>query len=176
MDEPAISADLPEDRGRLFEILAAELRRIAGGLADRQGTLQPTALVNEAFLRLCGDKPRTWNDRSHFLRSAAMTMRRILIDHKRRKQSLCNGGGAMHEPLDETIHWLEQNCGAGLEDLDQAIDELAKEEPRLAEYVTLRFFGGRTNAETCSILDISRRTGERDWDFARTWLYQRLSR
>lgn len=162
------------DRARLFEDLARELRSIAGAIASRRDTVQPTALVNEAFLKLSASKS-CWNDRSHFLRAAAVTMKSILLDHKKARNARKRGGGACHEALDEALHYLEASCGTDVEHVHAALTALAEEDAELAEYVNLRFFAGRTNAEAADALGISERTGVRYWDFARAWLHRHLT-
>jgi DNA-directed RNA polymerase specialized sigma24 family protein len=102
-------------------------------------------------------------------------MRSILLDHKRARKARKRGGGIPHEPLDEAIHYLEQSCGAEVEDVHRALSALAAEDAVLAEFVSLRFFGGRTSAEASAALGISERTGVRYWEFARAWLYRFLS-
>lgn len=138
--------------------------------------MQPTALVNEAFLKLSNKSPGSWNDEHHFLRSAAVTMRSILIDHKKAKTALKRGGHARHSPLDETLKGLESDWGGDIEAVHEALLKLEAEDAVVAEYVNLRFFAGRTNLEACAVLAIGERTGGRYWKFARAWLHQQLSR
>lgn len=162
--------------GDLFVQLAEQLRRIAGTMARRGDTLQPTALVNEAYLKLSRRHPGQWSDEHHFLRSAALTMRSILLDHKRARAAAKRGGEVRHTPLDETLAAFEHDWGHDIEAVHVAMTQLEREDAALGEYVNLRFFAGRTNAEACAILGISERTGTRQWKFARNWLHDRLSR
>jgi RNA polymerase sigma factor (TIGR02999 family) len=160
----------------LFATLHTELRRLAGriGAGHVGHTLQPTALVNEAYLKLFGGRPRSWNDEVHFMRSAAMTMRRILLDHVKRPHRNQVQYSAMEQALDGMLVDLEASCGGDLKAIDEALEQLAAEDEQIAAYVTLRFFGGRTNLETTRILGIGERTGESHWAFARSWLAARL--
>jgi len=174
--DPEESGARLADRARQFEELARELRLIAGAIADRRGTVQPTALVNEAFLKLSNCPTCSWKDSAHFLRVAAVTMRSILLDHKRAREARKRGGGISHEPLDEAVHYLEESCGAEVEDVHRALSALAVEDQELAEFVSLRFFGGRSNVEAAVALGISERTGVRYWEFARAWLHRYLSK
>jgi len=165
-----------EADARLFSVLADELRRIASGLARSSDTLQPTALVNEAYIKLVKNGDEAWNDEHHFLRSVAVTMRSILLDHKRSRAAQKRGGDARHLPLDETLAAFERDCGGDIEAVHQALTELDRDDAVVAEYVTLRFFAGRTNSEASAALGISERTGTRYWKFARAWLHERLSK
>ncbi len=174
-DDRAMPMPAP-DGARLFELLSAELRRMAGRIAAREvgHTMQPTALVNELFMRFFGGRPRSWNDEVHFMRSAAATMRTILLDHKKRRMAQKRGAGVASESLDAVLHQLETRCGGDLLGVHEALELLAAEDAALAEYVTLRFFGGRTNAEASRILGFAERTGDSHWQFARSWLQRRL--
>ena len=173
--DPEESGARLADRARQFEELARELRLIAGVIADRRGSVQPTALVNEAYLKLVNSTACSWKDSAHFLRIAAVTMRSILVDHKRARKAHKRGGGISHEPLDEAVHYLEESCGADVEDVHRALSALATEEPELAEFVSLRFFAGRSNVEAAAALGISERSGVRYWEFARVWLHRHLT-
>jgi RNA polymerase sigma factor (TIGR02999 family) len=174
--DPEESGARLADRAKQFEALARELRLIAGAIADRRDTVQPTALVNEAYLKLSNCPTCSWKDAAHFLRVAAVTMRSILLDHKRARKARKRGGEISHEPLDEAVHYLEESCGAQVEDVHRAVSALAAEDPEVAEYVNLRFFAGRTNVEAAAALGISERTGVRYWEFARPWLHRYLSK
>jgi len=162
----------PTARAKLFALLEGELRRIAASVGRKEvgHTMQPTALVNEAWLRLFGGRPRCWQNRDHFLRSASVTMRNILVDHRRKPH--------LHNPhveyLDCMVQALERRSG-NLLALDDALEALAARHPQYAQYVNLRFFGGRTNEEAADVLGCSERTGQRIWDFTRTWLQQRMT-
>ncbi len=163
-------------RGLLYERVYRELKAIAGSqlVGERPGhTLQTTALVNEAYLRLMpGDEH--WQNRAHFFGSAARAMRRILVDHARRHQSLKRGGEAERVTIGDLAIATDEP-DLDLLALDQALDALAEDEPRLAEVVNLRYFGGLSLAETAKLLGISLATVKRDWTFARAWLLERMS-
>jgi RNA polymerase sigma factor (TIGR02999 family) len=165
---------------RLLPLVYAELRSIASRHlgAERPGhTLQPTALVNEAYLRLrsLGEVP--WHDRTHFFAIASRIMRRVLVDHARAKMAQKRGADAPRVMIDEGRHEELQSSmdAAELIDLDRALDELATAEPRLARLVELRFFSGLGIDEASTLLGCSPRTAKRDWAFARAWLLNRLS-
>ena len=160
----------------MFSLLGNELRRIAGAIARREvgHTMQPTALVNELYMKFFGGRPRSWNDEVHFMRSAAMTMRRILIEHKRGRATQKRGGRVEIEPLDLVIDQLESRCGGDLLCINEALGLLAEQNAELAEYVSLRFFCGRTNADAARLLGICERTGDKHWALARAWLHARL--
>jgi len=151
-----------------------ELRRLAESRLRRERaghTLQPTALVNEAYLRL-NPEASTWENRRHFFGAAAQAMRRILVDHARQKLADKRDGGAR-------VTLADLNVQAPEEDLDvlavsDALDVLAKEDPRLSEVVSLRFFAGMSVEETARALDVSPITIKRDWAFARAWLCERI--
>lgn len=176
---PSAPGPLPDgdDHGaRMFSLLGTELRRIAGAIARREvgHTMQPTALVNELYMKFFGGQPRSWNDEVHFMRSAAMTMRRILIEHKRARATQKRGGGVELEPLDLVIDQLESRCGGDLLCVHEALRQLAEQNAELAEYVSLRFFCGRTNADAARLLGICERKGDQFWALARAWLHTRL--
>lgn len=164
---------------RLLPMVYAELRAIAAKHlgAERPGhTLQPTALANEAYLRLRGLADVPWHDRAHFFAIASRIMRRLLVDHARAKGAHKRGADAPRVQLTEGLHaGIEPALDAAeLVDLDRALDALAAEEPRLARFVELRFFGGLDVEEAAALLGCSKRTAMRDWAFARAWLLQRL--
>ncbi|MBX9583513.1 MAG: sigma-70 family RNA polymerase sigma factor [Gemmataceae bacterium] len=157
-----------------FPAVYDELRRLAAAhlAGERPGhTLDATALVHEAYLRLAGHQ--SFESRSHFLRAAAEAMRRILVDHARAKLAGKRGGGRRRVPLDEGVRWAESPDR--LLDLDDALARLAADEPRKAELVVLRFFGGMTIPEAAAALGVSAPTAERWWAFARAWLYADLA-
>ncbi len=165
---------------RLLPIVYAELRVIAARHlgSERPGhTLQPTALVNEAYLRLRGLGGVPWHDRTHFFAIASRIMRRLLVDHARGKMAQKRGSDAPKVVVSEGFHDQVQPSmdAAELIDLDRALDELAAEAPRLARLVELRFFSGLDIEEASSLLGCSPRTAKRDWAFARAWLLNRLS-
>jgi RNA polymerase sigma factor (TIGR02999 family) len=158
-----------------FEDVYAELRRIAAArlAGEKPGqTLDATALVHEAFLRL-GDRP--FADRTHLLAAAAEVVRHVLIDRARAKGRLKRGGRAARLDLrrDVPVHHLPPD---DLLDLDDALAALAAEHPPQAELVRLRFFGGLSGGDAAAVLGVSRATADRHWAFARAWLHDRLSR
>lgn len=164
-----------DDTARLTELLYAELRGLAGSYLRRENTghtLQPTALVHEAFLRLASQKLE-WRDRSHFLAIAAQTMRRILVDHARRRLAGKRGRG---ERLMVTAPPADSgDLALDLLALDDALQALASNDSRAAKVVELHFFGGLAVAEAAEALGISAATAKRDWTFARAWLKRRLT-
>lgn len=164
---------------QLLPMVYAELRSIAakhlGG--ERPGhTLQPTALANEAYLRLQGLKNVPWHDRTHFFAMASRIMRRVLVDHARARSAQKRGADAPRVELTEGLNDALQPAMDAVEliDLDRALDQLADAEPRLARLVEVRFFGGLTIEEAAELLGCSPRTAKRDWAFARAWLLRRL--
>jgi RNA polymerase sigma factor (TIGR02999 family) len=164
-DRKAASALLPLVYDELRKLAAARMVNEAAG-----HTLNPTALVHEAYLRLVGESGFT--SKSHFLRAAAEAMRRILIDHARSRAADKRGGGRRRVPLDEGARWVESPDH--LLALDDALRRFAVEEPRKAELVVLRFFAGMTTAEAATALSVSVPTAERWWTFARAWLFADL--
>lgn len=162
---------------RLSELLYPELRRIAGRLmqGERAGhTLQPTAVVNEAFVRLVGEGAVEWQDRAHFLGIAARVMRRILIDYARRRGAAKRGGEVEQVTLDEGVVSGEQSA-VGLLALDDVLTRLAEIDDRGARVAELRIFGGLTVRETAEELGVSARTVNGDWAVARLWLTRELA-
>lgn len=162
-------------RARLAEVVYAELRDLAGRqLRGLQGhTLQPTALVHEAWLRLAGGDADFAN-RQHFLAVAAKAMRSALVDYTRRRRAEKRGGGARHTSLDDTIAFLEGG-EVDLLDLDEALAALESTDSLLARLVEMRFFSGMTNKEIAAVENCSESTIERSWRLARAWLRQRLN-
>lgn len=162
----------------LIPLLEKELRRIARHHMAAQRpdhTLQTTALVNEAYLRLIDAKRASWHDRSHFLAACSQIMRRILVDHARGRQAAKRGGGAWMVPLEEA--WVvSPEPDTDVVALDEALDALAKNDPRKAKVVELRFFGGLSVEETAAVLEISGESVMRDWRLARAWLARELSK
>ena len=162
---------------RLMPLVYTELRRLAGRYmrGERPGhTLQATALVHEAYLRLVGQKDVDWQNRAHFFGVAANLMRRILVDHARTKLAKKRGGDDQRVSLDEAM-LVQSKAHPQLLALDEALDRLAKRDPRQARVVDLRYFGGLNDEETAEVLGISVRTVKRDWNVARAWLYQQLN-
>ena len=139
----------------------------------KEQTLQPTALVNEAYLRLVRIKRLTWHDRAHFFALCSSLMRRILVDAARARRFAKRGGGAVRVTLEEDLllsHPLRPDVVA----LDDALKALGDVDPRKARIVELRFFGGLSVEETAALLEVSTDTVSRDWKFAKTWLYREL--
>jgi RNA polymerase sigma factor (TIGR02999 family) len=163
----------------LMSLVYEELRRIAAFQMAREGTtatLQPTVLVHEAYLRLlgkAGSAVGTWENRSHFFFAAAEAMRRILIDRARERQSLKRGGGWRRLPLDPA-NLSVADAPAELIDLDRALGSLAAHDPTIAELVKLRFFAGLSHHDAAEILGISRSSADRQWAYARAWLFRYL--
>lgn len=163
---------------KLYPLVYSELRRLAHGYLrrERKGhTLQTTALINEAYLRLVDQKHVHWANRSHFFGISAQIMRRILIDHARRYDYSKRGGGAQRISLDEAA-LVAKERGRALLMLDEALNSLAKIDARRSHVVELRYFGGLSNEEIAGVLKISENTVTRDWNLARAWLYQELNR
>lgn len=160
-----------------MEIVYAELRALAGSYARGQRlghTLQPTALVHEAFVKLVDPPPGGWNDRAHFFAVAATAMRQVLADHARARKAQKRGGDWERVTLDGTALG-EERSELDLVALDEALDELRESSPRKHHVVELRFFGGLTAEETARALDLSLTTVESDWRAARAWLQARLA-
>jgi RNA polymerase sigma factor (TIGR02999 family) len=160
----------------LLPVLYGELRRLAAALTARLPpgqTLQPTALVHEAYLRLVGDQDPGWKGRRHFFGAAAQAMRDILIDQARRKAGLKHGGQAQRIELADGLAWIEPPSGDMLA-LDDAIQQLQGEDARLAEIVRLRYYTGLSVEETAEVIGVSVSTLKRDWRCARSWLARRL--
>ncbi|MHC5109286.1 MAG: sigma-70 family RNA polymerase sigma factor [Planctomycetota bacterium] len=161
---------------RLLIAVYAELRRLAARKVanERPGqTLQPTALVHEAYLRLLGDDQAAWENRGHFFCAAAEAMRRILVEAARRKARLKHGGGRQRVPVNEA-DVLVDAATIDLIALNEALDRLAKEDPQKAELVKLRYYAGLKVEEAAVVLDISRATADRYWSYARAWLFDAI--
>ena len=162
---------------QLMELVYADLHRIAAREMRREHgehTLQTTAVLHEAYLRIFSSTPVNWKDRSHFYAVAAQQLRRVLLDHARRVHSEKRGGGIVK------LSFLEcDDVGIGVDDrlvtLDEALTRLQDLDPRAAKVVELRFFGGLTEGDAAEVLDISVATLKRDWDFAKTWLAAQLA-
>jgi RNA polymerase sigma factor (TIGR02999 family) len=156
----------------LFPLVYNELRRLAGHkmAGESSGhTLQATALVHEAWMRLAGADQPAWAHRGHFFAAAAEAMRRILVDHARRKQSQKRGSGAVREELNEASIVLAVPPDEFLA-VNEALDQLALEDPQAAELVKLRYFVGMTMDEIASAKNMSKRTAEAVWTYAKAWL------
>jgi RNA polymerase sigma factor (TIGR02999 family) len=173
----ALDAGDPQAAEELLPLIYDELRRLAAAKMASQPpgqTLQATALVHEAWLRLCGEQ-HTWQGRRHFFAAAAEAMRRILVDQARRKQSLKQGGAVDHVPLDG-IDVATESPPADLLRIHDALDRLAALDPVKAELVKLRYFAGLRIPEAAEVLGISATTAKRHWTFARAWLRAELKR
>jgi len=161
----------------LASVAYDDLRAIATGYLRRESsghTLQATALVNELYLRLAHVKGIALTDRKHFYAFAAQLMRMILIDHARQTRALKRPGSVVRVPLHEEMAWIDASSDEMLA-LDVALNQLEAVEERKVRVLELRFFLGCTNEETAQLLDVSRATIDRDLEFAKTWLYRRLS-
>jgi RNA polymerase sigma factor (TIGR02999 family) len=167
-DQRALDALLP--------LVYNELRRVAGSMMRHERedhTLQPTALVHEAYVKLLGQRSVEWQNRAHFMAVAAQQMRRILVDHARSHAATKRGGGRVLVELDSELvgdlAWNEELLA-----VDAALAELARKDEWLARVVELRFFGGLTVAEAAEVLGVSRSTVDREWAMARAWLRRAL--
>ncbi len=166
-----------EASAQLLEILYAELHRMASSKMAHENpghTLQATALVHEAYLRLLGNDTSKWKNRSQFLAHASEAMRRILIDNARRKSRIKRGGNWARVDLNESEVPVQQRTDELLA-LDEAISKLEALDARKAQLVKLRFFAGFTNGEAADALEVSIATVERDWAFCRAWLHREMS-
>jgi RNA polymerase sigma factor (TIGR02999 family) len=175
----AVEQGDPHAAEQLLPLVYEELRQLAAArLAQEQPgqTLQPTALVHEAYLRLVGgDQPQDWAGRGHFFAAAGEAMRRILIDQARHKQTRKAGGGRRRLDLDDVEPALE-GPDDDLLALDEALRQLEAQDPRKAELVKLRFFAGLTAAQAAAALGVSPSTAEKDWAYARSWLRVAIDR
>ncbi len=182
-----ITAGDPSASEQLLPLVYDELRKLAAQrlAQERPGqTLQATALVHEAYLRLVGERRgvsptceenvQRWNSRGHFFVAAAEAMRRILIEKARRKRRVRHGGGRTRLNLDN-LDIADEAASQSILDLDQALARLAEEEPAVVEVVKLRYFAGLTIEQSAAALSISVRTANRHWAYARAWLYQQLN-
>jgi RNA polymerase sigma factor (TIGR02999 family) len=173
----AIERGVPQSAKQLLPLVYDELRRLAAQKlsGEKPGqTLDATALVHEAYLRLVGpDADRVWHGRSHFFAAAAEAMRRILVENARRKRRLKHGGEWARRPLD----YVDPAAPEASEDLlalDEALSQLAAKDPIKAKLVELRSFAGLTLDEAATVLGISPSTADRHWAYARAWLYRRI--
>jgi RNA polymerase sigma factor (TIGR02999 family) len=175
----ALNAGTPGAEARLMELVHGELKRIAvvrlGGKID--GSISPTELVNDAYLKLFGNvNQHNWSGRGHFFGAAARAMRQILIDHARTKRRLKRGGNQLVLDLDlNLLPNLKQATSDDLLDLDQALETLAAEDPELVKLVELKFFGGQTTEQAAEHLEISLRTANRYWKYAKARLWQLMN-
>jgi RNA polymerase sigma factor (TIGR02999 family) len=163
---------------RLIPLVFEDLRHIAGRLfrgENEAHTLQPTALVNEVYLRLIGQRKVQWQNRDQFFAVAALLMRRILVDYAKGRQTAKRGSGAVKLPLDEAVGIAPVGEGLDLEALDEALSRLAEIDPRQSRIVELRFFVGLSHEEIAELMKISVITVKREWKTARLWLYRELA-
>ena len=163
----------------LLPLVYDELRRLAASRMkqERSGqTLQPTALVHEAFLRLVGDNSKQWDGRGHFFAAAAEAMRRILIENARRKGRIKRGGELNRHDLDDNESITNPENVDDLLALDEALNKLAQQDSQLSKLVELRYFTGLTIEETAEVLGVSPRTTKRNWSYARAWLQREMGK
>ena len=175
-----MSTKRPTPQSELFPLIYRELHRVAGGYLRRERrnhTLQPTALVNEAWIRIPKEKGNQWQGRTHGLAIAAQAMRRLLIDHGRHQKRDKRGGGAQPVELNDLMNAAAEGPVAveDLMTLEAALTRLEAIDARAAEIVTLRFFSGMSSREVAEHLGLSLRTVEGDWAHARAWLKRELS-
>jgi RNA polymerase sigma factor (TIGR02999 family) len=176
----AIESGDPRAAAELLPLVYQELRKLADArlAQERPGqTLQATALVHEAYLRLVGadrDGDKNWDSRGHFFAAAAEAMRRILIERARARGAVKRGGSARRLTLDPTLLSLD-SLPSEIADLDEALTRLEAEEPEQAALVKLRFYGGLTLKQAGAALGLSSNTADRHWAYARAWLFQALS-
>ncbi len=162
----------------LLPLVYEELRLLAARKLSHEPpgqTLQATALVHEAYLRLVGDEPQSWHSRGHFFAAAAEAMRRILIENARRKRTLKRGGAQERVGLDD-LGLAAEDTPLDMIALDEALTKFAQEEPAVFELVRLRYFAGLTQQQVAELLGIPRRTADRNWAYARAWLYQEMAK
>ncbi len=173
----AIQGSDPQAAAQLLPLVYDDLRRLAAHRLAHEApgqTLQPTALVHEAYLRLVGTQTETsWDGRNHFFAAAAEAMRRILVEYARRKRRLKHGGAVTRQPLDEA-ELLAPEPREDVLALDEALTELADTDRAAADLVQLRYFGGLSIPEAAQVLGVSQRTAERLWTYARAWLRERI--
>jgi RNA polymerase sigma factor (TIGR02999 family) len=164
--------------GKLMGLVYEDLRRLAAWqlqLERPEHSLQPTALVHEAYLKLAGQNPLDWRNKAHFFALAAQIMRHILVDHARGRGRDKRGGGQAALALDEALE-VSQPSDPGLIELDDALSLLAEQDYRKSQIVELRYFGGLSIEETADVLGVSPTTVRREWTMAKAWLRRELSR
>ncbi len=162
---------------RLLPFVYDEMKRQARAIMSRERadhTLQPTALVHEAFMRISGQASVEWQDRHHFYGIASRLMRQVLVDHARKRATGKRGGNFVHFSIEDIQVAVEERAAAILA-IDDVLDQLSKIDERQAKIVEMRFFGGMTNAEIAEALGTSERTVGREWESARLWLYRELN-
>ena len=163
----------------LLPLVYDELRRRAAAYMRRERpnhTLQPTALVHEAYMKLAGQRNGNWNDREHFYAIASQVMRRLLVDHAKTHRRQKRGGSNQNLPLEEALLANVEGSNVDLIALDEALSRLAKFDPRQERLVELRYFGGLSLDEAAKALEISRATAAREWQMAKAWLHRELTR
>lgn len=173
----SVQSSSPTSAEQLLPLVYAELRQLAAARLAREApgsTLQPTALVHEAWLRLGGEDQPSWQNRAHFFAAAAEAMRRILIDLARRRHARRHGGGLVRVSLDDLDLAATAHDDDRLLRIDEALARLARCDPAKAELVKLRYFAGLNHAEAARTLGISEVTAKRWWSYARAWLYTEL--
>ena len=162
---------------KLMPLVYSELRRLASNYLRRERaehTLQPTALVNEAYLKLVDQRNAKWQNRAHFFGISAQLMRRILVDHARQHRAVKRGGSGQQRLSITSVEKLAKQPEVDLLALNEALDELAKMDPQQSRIVELKFFGGLSIDEVAEVLGIGHATVERDWKLARAWLRRQL--
>jgi RNA polymerase sigma factor (TIGR02999 family) len=172
-----LRAGAPEAKEELFRIVYDELHRLASAQMRRQRrdhTLQPTALVHEAYLRLMGGPDAPWKHRAHFFGAASRAMRSILVDFARSRRAQKRGGGKGRIPIDERVP-SEPRDPDDVIAVHEALEKLEAIDPQGSRVVELRFFGGLTAAETARVLEVAESTVYRAWEHARTWLYREIT-
>jgi RNA polymerase sigma factor (TIGR02999 family) len=172
-----ISRGEPQSSEKLLPLVYNELRNLATARMLRESsghTLQPTALVHEAWLRLVGDGSQSWKNRAYFFAAAAEAMRRILVEHARRKSRFKHGGGQQRLNIEE-MELAQVAPDDKILLVDDALDDLERIHPERARIVVLKYFGGMTNKQVAETLGIGERSVDRHWVCAKTWLYQKLS-
>jgi RNA polymerase sigma factor (TIGR02999 family) len=160
----------------LLPLVYNELRQLAAARMAQEATgqtLQATALVHEAWLRMVGDGDKTWQNRAHFFGAAAEAMRRILVENARRKSRLKRGGGQVRLDIDD-LELAETTPDEKVLLMDEALERLQGEDPEKARIVVMKFFGGLTNQEVAKNLGVTERTVERQWAYAKAWLFQKI--
>ena len=172
----AVSRGEPKAASELLSLVYGELRRLATAKMASEApgqTLQPTALVHDAWLRLTGDDKRKWNDRTHFFAAAAEAMRRILVDNARRKRAARHGGAQQRVEMSDIASAVMETDDKVLA-VNEALEKFAVLDPQKAELVKLRYFVGMTLEQAAEALGISERTAKRYWAFARAWLHEEI--
>jgi RNA polymerase sigma factor (TIGR02999 family) len=169
----------PSALERLIPLVFEDLRQIASRMFRRESdghTLQPTALVNEVYLRLMGQRKIHWANREQFFGVSALLMRRILVDYAKGRDAVKRGNGAVKLPLDEALGLAAVQENVNVVDLDEALSRLAEIDPRQSRIVEMRFFTGLSHEEIAEVLGLSVTTIKREWKTAKLWLYRELTK